>query len=85
MPYGGKLLQKFLPNAMKSKVDEVTAFMDKKIAKVNGVTPQELATIRTAAKSNNVQKVTNKLDDLVTCSICSISYSTKKSSRKKIY
>ena len=66
MPYGGKLLQKYLPNAMKSKVDEVTAFMDKKIAKVNGVTPQELATIRTAAKSNNVQKVTNKLDDLVT-------------------
>ncbi len=66
MPYGGKLLQKYLPNAMKSKVDEVTAFMDKKIAKVNGVTPQELATIRTAAKSSNVQKVTNKLDDLVT-------------------
>ena len=65
LPYGAKLISKLAPNLMKSKVQEVTKFMDDKIAKVNGVTPEELILIRTAAKTDKVQKITNQIDDLV--------------------
>jgi len=65
-PIGAKAIKKFLPNVLKSKVEEVTKFMDTKIAKANGVTPDELITIRTAAQTSTVQKITNQLDDLIT-------------------
>ena len=65
LPFGGKLVSKYLPNHMKSKVEQVTMFMDKRIAKANGVTQPELLAIRAAANKEPVKKITNKLDDLI--------------------
>ena len=54
-PLGGKLIQKLAPNLLKKEVEQVTKFIDDKIAKKNGITTPELAKIREIAAKDSVK------------------------------
>ena len=66
MPYGGKLIKKYLPSGLKNKAAEISKFIDSKVATKNGISIPELIIIRNAANKEPVKKITKQIDELVT-------------------
>ena len=64
-PLGGKVIAKYLPNALKGKTKQIEAWIDGKIAKKNNLTVQELKEFRKVAQTDSVKKITNELDNLI--------------------
>jgi len=67
-PIGGKVVTKLFPNLGKSKAEQVSKYIDDKIAGANGLTSPELTTIKNISNTSSVKKITNQMDELVSSS-----------------
>ena len=66
LPYGGKIIKKYLPSGIKNKAAEISKFIDSKVAEKNGMSIAELAIVRNAANKEPIKKITKQIDELVT-------------------
>jgi len=64
-PIGGKVVTKLFPSLTKGRAEQVSKYIDDKIANANGLTTPELNTIKSVANSSSVKNITNKMDELV--------------------
>ena len=61
IPIGGNLLKKYAPKLIKTEVDLVAQFIDKKLAKQNNLSVPQLKKIQKAANNSEVKSATQEL------------------------